>query len=147
MKRLVKGVATFLMVLLAVGCAYNVELINFETGEILHGGFNVATHEVWVNMADGTRLTGKYVEMRNDSISFGTSFGSVFAGTTFGSFSSFGTGYSLGSTSIGYAILRNPNTKLMMEILVRANLDNTGMGEARTNDGRLLSHSGNGTII
>jgi hypothetical protein len=127
---------TCLMVLFIAGCAYNVELISFDTGETLHGGFNVATREVWVNMADGTRLSGKYVELRNDSITFGITTGTAFAGTTFGSFSSFGTGYSLGSTSIGYAILRNPNTKLMMEVLVRANLDNTGMGEARTNDGR-----------
>ncbi|MEW6221407.1 MAG: hypothetical protein AB1634_17990 [Thermodesulfobacteriota bacterium] len=135
MREIVKYSA-FMLVLLITGCAYNVELISFETGETLHGGFNVATHEVWVNMADGTRLSGKYVELRNDSISFGTTTGTAFAGTTFGSFSSFGTGYSIGSTSIGYAILRSPGTKLMMEVLVRANLDNTGMGEARTNDGR-----------
>ncbi len=126
----------FLIVLLTSGCAYNVELISFETGETLRGGFNVSSHEVWVNMADGTRLSGKYVELRNDSISFGTTSSTAFAGRTFGSFSSFGTAYSIGSTSIGYAILRNPGTKLMMEVLVRANLDNTGMGEARTNDGR-----------
>lgn len=137
MEKQTKFAATLLVVFLVVGCAYNVELINFESGETLHGGFNVATHEVWVDMANGTKLTGKYVELRNDSITFGSSTGSVFSGTTFGSFSNFGTSYSIGGTSIGYAILRNPNTKLMMEVLVRTNLDNTGMGEARTNDGRL----------
>ncbi len=42
----------------------------------------------------------------------------------------------MATQSLGYAILRNPSTKIMMEVLVTANLDNSGMGEARTNDGR-----------
>jgi hypothetical protein len=118
-------------------CTYNVKVINFESSQTLHGGFNTFNRAVWVTMEDGTKLSKKYVEIRDDKLTFGNTFGSVFTGTTFGSFSTFGSSYSLSSTSIGYAILSNPNTKLMMEVLVKANFDNTGYGEARTNDGRL----------
>jgi hypothetical protein len=118
------------------GCSYKVQLIDFDKGETLQGGFNTCTRAVWVFMPDGSRLSGKYVEIRDDKISFGSGTGSVFAGASFGAFSTFGSSFSLGSTSIGYAILKHPDSKLMMEVLVKANWDNTGMGEARTNDGR-----------
>ncbi len=50
MRETVKYLALVIILLIA-GCAYNVELISFDTGETLQGGFNVANHEVWVNMA------------------------------------------------------------------------------------------------
>lgn len=131
-----KSLFFFVVVAISAGCTYNVKLIDFDAGTTLQGGFNTSNRQVWANLWDGTKLTGKYVELRDDRINFSAVSGSAFAGTTFGSFSSYGTGYSMGSSSIGYAILTNPGSPVMMEILVRANLDNTGMGEARTNSGK-----------
>jgi len=141
------------LIIFLSACDYDVELIDFESGETLKGGFNINSRLTWVELKDGTRLEGKYVEIRNnDSFSFGNSTGtltgsttgSIFSGSKFGTFNSlstsslntFSTSTTIGNTSIGYAILRNPDTKVMMEVVVIANLDNSGMGEARTNDGK-----------
>jgi len=134
MKNLIKTLFLLLATTI-LGCSYNIQLKDFHKGETLYGNFTKLTHEVWIVMPDGIKLSGKYVEIRDDRISFGLYNESVFSGTSFGTFSASGSSSSLASKSIGYAILRSPDTKLMMEVLFEVNLT-TGMGEARTNDDR-----------
>lgn len=124
------------MILVLGGCTYPVELTNFDTGETLEGGFNTSSREVWVLMPDGTKLTGKYSSVSGDSVGF--SFGSATAfgssGTATATGSSWGMGFSDNYT--GYALLKSADSNLMMEVIVKAGMDNHGWGEARTNDGR-----------
>lgn len=128
----------FLILLTIIGCTHQVELTDFKTGETLEGGFNTGNREVWVFMPDGIKLTGKYSSVSGDTVGF--SFGSASAigsSGTYATATGSGTSWGFSNNHTGYALLKNPDTDLMMEVIVHANMSNHGWGEARTNDGRV----------
>ena len=138
MKNLIKTL--FLLVATTIlGCShYNIQLADLYSGKTLKGRFDISTHEVNVSMPDGIKLNGKYVEIKDDGFVFGLDpTKSVFSGTSFGTFSTSESSPSLEGKSICYSILSSPDTKLMMEVLIRCKkpFNRTFIGEARTNDG------------
>jgi hypothetical protein len=132
-------------ILLSAGCAAiprKTTLTNFQTGEVLHGGFNLVTREGWVTMADGTKLTGKIVgvtDAKRSSHSFSGQTRTDGLGITpaTGSFSGTGVSSTAATRGEGWCLLRSPDGKLLMEITVLSNGQVTaGYGDAVTNDGR-----------
>ena len=130
-----KLIVSLIFISFLIGCTHHVELTNFQTGEELYGAFNDTTRETWVEI-DGIRLTGKYASVSGDTVGF--SFGSALASGSSGVISATGSsmGWGMSNAHTGYVLLKNPDSKLMMEVIVNAGWDNHGWGEARTNDGR-----------
>ena len=123
-------VLLFFLPLFFIGCIHQIQLTNFETGEILPGQYNEIEKTVTVTMPNGEVLKGKYSSVSNASFSYGsvTSWTPVYShGTVWG--------YSASSRGQAYALLRSNISRLMMEIIVVFS-GNHGFGEARTNDGR-----------
>lgn len=136
-----KKLFCLLAALFLTACAHSLQLVEFETGQVLNGEYNELNRTVTVTMPDGEVLTGKYSALTNAAVTFGSAFGSgtAFSGNTsataFGS--SFGYGISAGGQSSAYALLKSEKSNLMMEILVKySEWSGHGFGEARTNDGR-----------
>jgi hypothetical protein len=121
------------LTLLLLSCTHRVDLIDFNTGQVLKGEYNEANRKVTVYMPDGQILTGKYSAIDNAGTFFGTGFG--FSGTTIST--SFGQGVVAGGRGQVYALLKSNKSKLMMEIIVsHSKWGGHGFGEAITNDGR-----------
>ncbi len=136
-----KLLLTSLLLVLMAGCAAvprKTTLVNVQTGEVLKGGFNMITRDGWVEMPDGTRLTGKIV-----GVTDGASTSHRFSGNVYNSnignssFSGTGNSYRAPTRGEGYCLLRSPDGKLLMEITVVSNGAVTaGYGDAVMNDGR-----------
>jgi hypothetical protein len=128
-----KKVGVLLLAFLLLGCVHKLEIINFETGQVINGQYNEADRKVTVYMPDGQILTGKYSALSNATALFGTGFG--FTGTT--TTTTMGTGIAAGGKGQAYALLKSDTSNLMMEILVSySEWSGHGFGEAITNDGR-----------
>jgi hypothetical protein len=133
-----------LVALIVIGCAAiprKTTLTDIKSGEVCHGGFNLFSREGWVSLPDGTKLTGKIfgvTDAQSTSQSFSgnsTIYGT--SGTAFGSFSGTGNSFTAAHQGQGWALLRSPDGKLLMEIQVISNGSVTaGYGEATMNDGR-----------
>ena len=128
--------------LLAIcGCAHSVQLVQFETGQVLHGSYNTWTKRVTVTMPDGDDLTGKYKYFANavTGFGFGSAFGVGPGGSRAAGLGSVAT-VSESSVANAYALLTSSTSPLVMEIVcvVDAHTGSGGMGTARTNDGRVF---------
>jgi len=124
-----------MFLLTLIGCSSGMTLTNFQTGDVLKGEFNQWDRTVKVIMPNGEVLSGKYSDVNNSSMTFGTAVG--VSGTTTGTL--IGTGISVGGSGNAYALLKSETSKLMVEIVVSNNdLTGHGFGEAKTNDGRVF---------
>lgn len=132
----------FFVLLIAFGCVaqnLNLQLTNFKSGQSLQGAtLNKSNKEVTVVMQDGEVLKGKYITMRDKSISSG----SIKPKTRLSLNPQLSRSQGLNVKSVtvsntgkGYALLKSSSSKLMMEINFIFS-GNHGFGDARTNDGR-----------
>ncbi|MEX0733053.1 MAG: hypothetical protein WD944_11740 [Steroidobacteraceae bacterium] len=146
MKAILLALAT---IAVATGCTVTrpATLVEFSTGEILHGVFtdNEGTGgTVQVTMPNGEILGGRYSAIRGtDEVTFtsATVKGTVTNTSDISHVSGSGTGTqrTVGSQGKAYALLTSttPGSKLVMEIIVTYGvLDGHGFGDARTNDDR-----------
>jgi hypothetical protein len=130
-----KKIGVIFLIFLFLGCVHRIELIDFNSGNVLVGHYNEGNRKVAVSMPDGEMLIGKYSNISNASVGFGTAWGFSGANTA----TAFGTGISTGGQSMAYALLKSkkPKSKLMMEIIVSySDWTGHGYGEAITNDGK-----------
>ncbi len=117
------------------GCVHKLDIVNFQTGQVLEGNYNELNRMVTVIMPDGEVLTGKYSAVNNASFSFGTA--SAFSGTAMAT--GLGYGISSGGQGQAYALLKSASSSLLMEMVVSySEWTGHGFGEARTNDGRIF---------
>lgn len=115
------------------GCTHSVKLVEFESGQVLHGEFNELSGNVKVTMPDGELLTGKYSALDETKMMFGN----AFATDGLNSASAFGSGFSSGGKHQAYALLNSDASNLIMEVVVTySKWNNQGYGKAVTNDGR-----------
>ena len=119
------------VLLLFAGCAYQITLTDFQSGETLPGTADELTKITKVTMPDPEHKTGKNDEESNAAISLGTTTG--YMGTTPVSGMSYGALFS--NSGQAYTLLKSDKSNLMMEVIVNFK-GNHGFGEARTNDGR-----------
>jgi hypothetical protein len=133
MKTNIRGGILMLTFILFMGCSAGMTLTNFQSGEVLKGKFNQWDRSVTVEMPNGEILSGKYSDVNNSSMTFGSAF--AYSGSS--SATVFGTGYTVGGSGNAYALISSKTSKLLMEIIVSNNdLSGHGFGDARTNDGR-----------
>lgn len=129
-----KNVLLVLSVILVTACVHTIEIVQFDTGEVLQGSYNELDRTVTVTMTNGEVLKGKYSAMSNAAFTFATA--NVYSGMV--STTGFGYGITAGGGSQAYALLKSNTSKLMMEIIVNySEWSGHGFGEARTNDGRI----------
>ncbi|MDR2790355.1 MAG: hypothetical protein LBB59_05215 [Campylobacteraceae bacterium] len=128
---------------LFAGCAskHDIALVGFNTEGILKGVFDEKTETVAVTMEDGEILKGKYSSFEDESaVTFGNTIGYTSSGRYHrgGSFGGMGMGINFGSESKKYALLTSETSSLKMEIAIMLrSWSKNGMGEAKTNDGRV----------
>jgi hypothetical protein len=134
---------SMLALFLFAGCAlkHDIALVGFNTDGVLKGVFDEKDQTVTVTMENGEILKGKYSSFDDESmITFGNtlgySSGSRRRGS--GSFGGIGIGMNFGSESKKYALLTSETSSLKMEIAIMLqSWAKNGMGEAKTNDGRV----------
>lgn len=137
------SLAFAVLLIVCSGCAAiprQTTLVDVRTGEVLHGGFNLITRDGWVAMPDGTRLTGKIVGVTNarqTTHSFRGTASTYPVVSPEVSFSGSGNSFTAPTSGQGWALLRSPDGKQIMEITVISNGAVTaGYGDAVMNDGR-----------
>ncbi|MDR1007003.1 MAG: hypothetical protein LBL65_00365 [Campylobacteraceae bacterium] len=128
---------------LFTGCAlkHNIALVGFNTEGILKGVFDEKDQIVTVTMEDGEILKGKYSSFDDDgAVTFGNTIG-YSSGSRYrrgGSFGGIGMGINFGSENKKYALLTSETSSLKMEIAIMLrSWAKNGIGEAKTNDGRV----------
>ncbi|MDR0762326.1 MAG: hypothetical protein LBF13_04685 [Campylobacteraceae bacterium] len=128
---------------LLAGCAlkHDIALIGFNTDGVLQGIFDEKDQVVTVIMEDGEVLKGKYSSFDDDgSVTFGNTIGYSSGGRyrSSGSFGGIGMGINFSAESKKYALLTSETSPLKMEIVIMLrSWTKNGMGEAKTNDGRV----------
>jgi hypothetical protein len=128
---------------LFAGCAlkHDIALVGFNTEGVLQGVFDEKSQTVTVTMEDGEILKGKYSSFDDDgAVTFGNTIGYSSGGRyrRGGSFGGIGMGINFGAESKKYALLTSETSSLKMEIAIMLrSWSKNGMGEAKTNDGRV----------
>ena len=126
-----KKIFIFLFCAAAIACAttYNIQLTNFDSGETIHGTAVSGGNKVSVVMPNGEVLRGEYITTSDASFKH-----TNLIVTQQGVIPVYGVTRS--QTGNGYVLLKSNKSKLIMEIVVRYD-GHHGIGEARTNDGRV----------
>jgi hypothetical protein len=131
------------LLFLLAGCTlkHDIALVGFNTDGILQGIFDENDQVVTVTMEDGEILKGKYSSFDDDgAVTFGNTIGYSSGGRyrNSGSFGGIGMGINFSSESRKYALLTSETSPLKMEIVIMLrSWTKNGMGEAKTNDGRI----------
>jgi hypothetical protein len=128
------------LVLILTGCVMKATLVDITNGVKLNAKFtdsNSTGGKCEVLMPDGELLTGRYSGIRGtDEVSFSNAIGN----NSNGSYSLAGSTRTRGGQGKAYAILTStkPGSTLVMEIIAIYNvLEGGGVGDAKTNDGRV----------
>ena len=103
----VSKLACVLICTLISGCAHQMTLVNFASGETLTGDYDTSTRAISVTMPSGETLSGVGASVQRNE-----------------------------GGSQAYALLRSSTSKLMMEINLTYGSNGQGFGEAKTNDGK-----------
>ncbi|MDR1976968.1 MAG: hypothetical protein LBQ18_08275 [Campylobacteraceae bacterium] len=125
------------------GCVskHDVALVGFNTDGVLKGVFDEENQTVTVTMSDGEVLKGKYSSFDDEgTVIFDNAIGYSTGGRHYGrgTFGGISMGINLNSENKKYALLTSETSSLKMEItIVFRSWSRNGMGEAKTNDGRV----------